>query len=62
MIRPRLLYVRLHVPCTYPVKRPPHELDTARCNQIGIKITGIAEELKGEANQNQSKQTIADPF
>lgn len=32
------------------------------CNQIGIKITGIAEELKGEVNQNQSKQTIADPF
>jgi hypothetical protein len=42
-------------------------LDLARCcydycNQIGIKITGIAEELKGEVNQNQSKQTIADPF
>jgi hypothetical protein len=48
--------------CTYLVNGPSHELDTARLLIFMITVNRNSRRIKGEANQNQSKQTIADPF
>ena len=57
---PKKSLVEEYLPTTSLVQHVDN-LRTCVIEQV-LQTSGIAEELKGEVNQNQNKQTIADPF